>query len=304
MEASVVKEAAKGKWYGIMSNLGITVPEDPKKHAPCPSCGGKDRFRFDDQGSGMYYCNGCGAGDGFSLVQKTLGLTFPETLERINEIVGTVEFKMPQGDQHSEANIKKWLNELWTSSTPLTGSDPASKYLHSRGLSLTPKDVRFCPACWEKETKTKMHAMVARVTGPDGKPVTIHRTYLQDGKKAEIESPKKLMPHTGTMAGSAVRLFSHKEVLGVAEGIETAIAATQIFDIPTWACISSTGLESFKPPEEARKIVIFGDNDFTFTGQKAAFRLAHELHINHDRIVDVQIPEAPGTDWADVCKVR
>ena len=133
--------------------------------------------------------------------------------------------------------------------------------------------------------------MVALVSGQDGKGVTLHRTYLNGTKKADLESPKKLMPHGGNMKGAAIRLFKPTDVLGVAEGIETACAATQMFDIPTWACVSSTILESFEPPDNVRKVVIFADNDNNYVGQSAAYRLAKKLYGKpFDRIVDVQIP--------------
>jgi putative DNA primase/helicase len=40
-------------------------------------CGGKDRFRFDDkEGHGTWICTHCGAGDGFSLLMKVMGIDF------------------------------------------------------------------------------------------------------------------------------------------------------------------------------------------------------------------------------------
>ena len=47
------------------------------KHGPCPLCGGRDRFRFDDKdGRGTYFCSGCGAGDGVRLAMGITGLSF------------------------------------------------------------------------------------------------------------------------------------------------------------------------------------------------------------------------------------
>ena len=293
-----VRKASIGKWRSILANLGIEVPEDPKKHGPCPACGGKDRFRFDDKdGAGTFFCNACNAGDGFHLVQRVLGISFIESCQRVSDVIGISDFVKP--NQEKPVDFKKLLIDLWKSSNPITGSDQASTYLHARGISLTPENVRFCPECYESETKSRIPAMVALVSGSDGKGVTMHRTYLDGTKKASLESPKKLMPHRGNMKGAAIRLFKPADVLGVAEGIETACAATQMFDIPTWACVSSTILESFIPPQEIKKIVIFGDNDSNFTGAKSAYKLANELYTKHDKIVEVQIPVEPGWDWAD-----
>lgn len=65
-----ITAAAAGQWPFILARLDISVPDAPGRHAPCPACGGKDRFRFDDNGRGSHICNQCGAGDGLDLIQK------------------------------------------------------------------------------------------------------------------------------------------------------------------------------------------------------------------------------------------
>jgi putative DNA primase/helicase len=147
------------------------------------------------------------------------------------------------------------------------------------------------------EVLGRFPALMALVTGPDGKGVTLHRTYLQDSRKAPVPSPKKLMPGK-PIKGAAIRLHPAGDVLGVAEGIETALAARQLFNVPTWSCISAAGIESFIPPKEVRKVIIFGDNDVSGTGQAAAWALAKRL-IAAGMPVEVRLPKQIGTDWAD-----
>ncbi|EAQ7239245.1 DUF927 domain-containing protein [Salmonella enterica] len=65
-----VSEAARGRWQDVLSLMGIDVPASPRAQVACPACGGKDRFRFDDDGRGAHFCNSCGAGDGLELVKK------------------------------------------------------------------------------------------------------------------------------------------------------------------------------------------------------------------------------------------
>ncbi len=301
IDLNQLKIDARGRWPGIFQHLGIDVGEG--KHKACPHCGGKDRFRFDDKdGNGSYYCNQCGSGDGLGLVKKTLGLTFPEVIKSVAGIVGSVDANY-KPDPKTDPKIA--LNKVWNSSTELTGSDQVSKYFHSRNISLTPDNIRFCPECYESETKNNMPAMVARIQNPDGKPISIHRTYLMGTGKADIKSPKKLMSGTEKLNGSAIRLFQpggmfDADVIGVGEGIETSIACTQLFQVATWACVTSSVLESFQPPDGIRKIIIYGDNDKNFVGQKAAHTLAQKL-FNIDYLVDVEIPDQYG-DWADVLK--
>jgi phage/plasmid primase-like uncharacterized protein len=92
LDAATVREAARGRWQShILPAIGIDVPTHPRKHGPCPVCGGKDRFRFDDRdGSGTYFCNQCDpqAGDGLRLVMNVRGCDFPEALQLVAGVLG------------------------------------------------------------------------------------------------------------------------------------------------------------------------------------------------------------------------
>lgn len=65
-----VTAAATDRWPDILDFIGVSVPASPRTHTACPACGGKDRFRFDDNGRGSHFCNQCGAGDGLDLIAK------------------------------------------------------------------------------------------------------------------------------------------------------------------------------------------------------------------------------------------
>lgn len=112
-----------------------------------------------------------------------------------------------------------------------------------------------------------------------------------------MSAPKKLMAGK-PVAGAAVRPFPVTErPLCIAEGIETALAATQRFRVPVWSCISASGLQSFEPPEGVRKLIVFGDNDTNFVGQLAAYSAANRLKPR-GWTVTVKMPPTPG-DWLD-----
>jgi hypothetical protein len=56
-------ERATGRWREILPQLGVDPWFLVNKQGPCPVCGGKDRFRWDDRdGTGSYFCNQCGPG--------------------------------------------------------------------------------------------------------------------------------------------------------------------------------------------------------------------------------------------------
>jgi putative DNA primase/helicase len=290
-----VKRDAVGKWGGVLSSFGVETHGG--KHGPCPICGGKDRFRFDDKdGMGTYICNQCGAGDGWDLTQKALSLPFWDAVQRVAAVVGTVEHG-PVAVETDIETIKHRLNKLWTSAKDLRSNDPVMRYLSGRGITTTPMGVRSHDSVYEPDTKQRYPAMVAKVVDEFGRPVTIHRTYLDGQNKANIESPRKLMPGTKKLHGVSVRLCKYDEVLGVAEGIETALSAAQLFNIPTWAVLSTSMMKTWEPPDGLKAVVVFGDNDKNFAGQKAAYALAGKLSDTHQ--IEVNIPDIVG-DWNDV----
>ena len=90
-------------------------------------------------------------------------------------------------------------------------------------------------------------------------------------------------------------------MLGVAEGIETALAASMLFEMPVWSTISTTLMASWSPPEGVSEVCIFADRDAEYAGQAAAYTLAHR--ISRKVKVAVRLPDAPG-DWADVVHGR
>ena len=131
--------------------------------------------------------------------------------------------------------------------------------------------------------------------------MSLHRSYLNHAGngKADVPEPKKLMPPVGTITGAAIRLFPAHAVLGVAEGIETAFAASLLHDVPVWACVSAHGLQSFVVPETVTDLLIFADNDRA--GLMAARSLLERYQGKLQR-VEIIAPHQPGKDWADVAK--
>jgi hypothetical protein len=212
------------------------------------------------------------------------------------------------------------LNRVWAQSL-----DPADRraaslraYLARRGLTglrLDPDVVRFHPALgyWERngrgepELLGQYRAMVARVCGADGAPVTLHRIYLTaGGDKAPVPSPKKLMGCAdGRLAGGAIRLFPPEPILGVAEGIETALAVHLRTGMAVWSAVSASLLARLEPPPGTTLVVVWADRDRSGAGEEAA-RALHERLRRRGIAVAVHLPPGPipsgmkGIDWADV----
>lgn len=296
-----VRTVAAGKWRSILFGLGLDERALSGKHGPCPICGGKDRFRFDDlEGRGTYYCSRCGAGDGVQLAMGFTGLAFKDAAQKIEQIAGTVRPTASEPERSDEAKLDV-LRRVFLESAPIKRGDEAEQYLLGRGLRLhdLPESIRLHPGLQYRDGGAlvgNFPAMLATVTSATGRAISIHRTYLYGGKKAPVSAPKKLMQGL-PLAGAAIRLAPLSDCLGIAEGIETAVAASELFDVPTWSCISTSGIESFEPPGGVNGVMIFADNDVNFAGQSAAYRAAHRL-ATRGFDVEVHIPPNVG-DWLD-----
>jgi len=193
----------------------------------------------------------------------------------VNRMVGGIDekpFKQPSNDI---GRRRKALNRLWGSAK---SQKVATHYLGGRGLPLDvvreAKDIRGTDACWHSDHRKNYPAMLALIRNAAGDPISIHRTYLMGSGARD----KRIMPPTEKITGATVRLGVPTDVLVLAEGIETALAASVVMKAPAWATISAHGLEAFDAvPDGVKRVYICADNDATFTGQAAAFVCAKRL---------------------------
>jgi len=271
-------------------------------------CGGKDRFRFDDQGGrGTWICSRCGAGDGLALVQRFLRVDFRSAALAAERHMRAAKAAPRHPQPRAPEEQQREMLALWKRSQPISAEDPAGKYLNRRlGLTTYPKVLRFLPQerYLENGRPPSWHPVMLAIVEPSdaaraaGEQPALHRTYLNDrGGKADVSSPRKLL---GRMpAGAAVRLASYEDKLGIAEGIETSLAASILFGMPVWAATNAALLQNWTPPRSLRSVTIFGDNDAGATGQAAAYILAQRLKTGGISAT-VELPAHADQDWADV----
>ncbi len=298
-----LKAAARGQWKQILPSLGVNAEVLVNKHGPCPICHGKDRFRFDDQhGDGGFICNQCGAGDGFALAQRVTGKSFHEIAKVMEDMLGLDQNYQPKPINREEQDKYNAICRAWEGSRTIADVSPVAKYLRARLGGSFPrfKFLREHPSLFHPESRQNYPAMMAKVVTHTNKAVNVHITYLsRDGGKAPVDPCRRIM--AGKLPdGSAVRLMDVAPLMGVAEGMETAMSASLMFDMPVWACLNGNLLSKWVPPELAEEIVIFGDNDSNFTGQAKAYHLANRLEVQFKRYVKVMIPPKTGQDWNDV----
>jgi phage/plasmid primase-like uncharacterized protein len=213
-------------------------------------------------------------------------------------------------ERHAEQH-RRWARNaeriaaLWATCSALVPGDPATLYLKRRGFAGVwplPACLRYHPALpyWHDGERIGTYpAMLAPLTGRDRRIVALHRTYLtRDGRKAEVPSVKKLTSASGPLAGACIAMFGpEKGCIGIAEGIETALAAWCASSVPTVAAYCAGNLAAWQWPIGVRRIVIFADHDPA--GADAADKLRQRARAA-GLSVNVLAPTDPGSDWCDV----
>lgn len=324
VEARVVKAEAYGQWLNILTALCPGLTEAAKKvgkHVPCPIHGGQDGFRFyknaDDTGGGI--CNTCGNyDDGFLILQWYHNWDFPTAVKEVADYLGlkpkdndATDSKpkyrkevAPPVESESERRkrefkdkkVREELQRVWTEAISLgeQKAEPARLYLARRGLAmryaLKCDNLRYHPSLpyfAEGEIIGLYPAILAMVYDGSGQPVTIHRTFLdEEGYKADVPSPKKLMPYPsdrnlkGAFIPLSMLVWNYEgRDLGITEGLETGLAILEASEglLPVWVMITARILQGFTPPEEVDHLYAYGDQDLSEAGLEAVVTLKKRL---------------------------
>jgi hypothetical protein len=195
-----------------------------------------------------WHCFGCGAtGDVLDFVQRAYSVTLRQAADRL--CGGDLPLiEAPKIDARAERDNAYALS-IYRDSAPIEGT-PAEAYLRRRGITLPipaalrfarlkpPKDSGVAAACGTG----RLPAMVAVVTGPDGAPAGIQRTYLtEDGRKAatmatEADPKPKVKYSLGFVRGGAIRLGPVEPVgMALTEGVEDALSLMEMGAASAWA---------------------------------------------------------------------
>ena len=221
-------------------------------------------------------------------------------------------------------NAVEKINQVWNSSLALSHelAVPAMKYLKKRAVNVSylfqqDDTVRYHPNLpYYEEDADKVvkvqnfPALIAAIRDVDGNIVTLHRTYLDNnGTKANVESARKMMsvPAGKQVTGCAIQLGGKPNhgIIGVAEGMETALSAFRATGIQTWSCVSARIMEAFIVPADIHTVIIWADKDRSLTGELSANTLKARLE-EEGLNVFILLPQdtipinAKSIDWNDV----
>jgi DNA primase len=297
---------------------------------------------FKVDAKGFYKCFGCDAkGDHLSWLAAAEGLDFQAAVRVLEDLAGgraprlagpaRLSPALARGPDPDEAIERRAAAlAIWHEARPAAGTDVV-RYLASRGIRLVPPEtLRWHPGLWHPDAKARLPAMVAAMAAADRRIVAVHRTFLAPGGRGKADVPRAKMM-LGQAGGAAIRLapVGAEGVLGVAEGIETALSVMQLRpDLPVWAAgslgaIAGGGLagDRGRPhptregvrlpgetpdldrpgvvlPAEVRHVVILPDADGDRPAQNALIERAIRRWQRGGRRVSVAWPSAGG-DWND-----
>ncbi|WP_421670478.1 primase-helicase zinc-binding domain-containing protein [Rahnella sp. EDr1-12] len=285
--------AATGRWPQLLPALGITVAPHGH-HSACPVCGGKDRFRFDNQaGRGTWICNHCGAGDGLNLVAKTLDITTKEAAVKVAEILGEAQ---PLAVHHDEAAVKQQKDDARQKAAAqakmlVNAARKASgnAYLEKKG--------------WADKEALTLQGNGLRVGGLDfAAGDLVIPLYDLSGNLVNAQlingSGEKHMLAGGQVTGAAHHSEGNDNaVIWMAEGYATGLTIHALTGETVYVALSANNFphlaECLRKKYPDAVLLMAADNDVNGTGQKKAKEAANLVNGK------VAIPLIAG-DWNDV----
>lgn len=265
-----------------------------------PSFGVKD---------GRWVCfSGCGHGDVIEFYRRWKHLDF---LDAVAELLNMPRQASRSGDvparrrkpEEDDAERTEAALRILSQCGPITDTSSAWLYLWSRGLDPHQPALFAHEGLWCAETKTVYPALVAPVTDSRDRITAIQRIWClprlegeAKDNRAPVRSRKMAL---GPLFDGCVRLgepSSTMPMMGLAEGIETALAASALFHMPVWATLGVQRLAAVWVPEWIEWLTIYADRGEV--GEPAAER-ACEAHERRGVACSVATPADGFGDFND-----
>ena len=284
-----------GAWRQTLENYGCHLPSG-RHHGPCPVCGGKDRFRFDDkEGRGTWFCSQCDpqSGGGLLLLSRFLG---KPTIDVANELLGNtpersrapVYRSFVSDDQIRKANheqARKGAEALLASSELRQHA-----YMSDRGLD----------GQWLVNGEPIMGKDRAIIQPGD---LLLVPAYKAEGDGSKLVNVQKIKANKekrplfgGDMAAVYHKLDGHQKLIAIAEGYATGVTANQVTGATTYCAFNTGNLAAVSAwvadHHPGVSVVLFADNDEHCAGLRYAKDAAAPI------CATVALPPELG-DWDD-----
>ena len=258
-------------------------------------------------GYSLSFCDGA---DGRLLVFCFGGCAFDEIMSAL------VEYGLLDDDDDDDLHVSRGVTVCQRDKTELIAharqiydgggwDERIAVYLRSRDIYLTSQVLRFSAQAPHR-LAARLPAMLAPVVNVIGEQIGVHLTYLRRDGSGKAELTKEHQRECrGAVRGGSIRLlpFNSDLPLLVSEGVESGLAASELFGLPCWSAVYAGGLCSLILPPEVRRIVIAADNDESGVGQRNALA-AYDRWTAEGRQVCIKIPPFIGSDFNDLLLAR
>ncbi len=252
--------------WDILNDYGFQRTDG--RHIDCPICEGKKKFRLNEYNGRAAYICVCSSGGALDLIGQCTGMDFKDVAAEIDKKYGNVR------DEDFVAEPKN--NTFDFGSLNAAKETQVEKYLNSRDIMRMPTNcMRIECNVWHSDLGRHFDVMCCAALNHRNELAYIHRTFLENGKKINSDSAKKI--ETVVKSDNvAVKLFPNSSHLGVSEGIESALSAAQVYKVNTWALLNTAFMKKFRAPIGVKTLTVYADNDCHGAGLAAAFECANK----------------------------
>ena len=207
--------------------------------------------------------------------------------------------RVPAVSDPAPATRRRLACALWAERRPIAGSLAESHCRRRHVGRNLPVDLGWHPAvpfAIYAARGPQRPALLAAIRDREGEVAAVEVTYLApNGDRARLPLPRKTV---GVLpAGSSVRLDVPGPRLLVAEGVFSALSASECFQLPAWALLSTSNLRSWRAPCGVKEVLIAADRGDD--GERSARRLADALRAEGVG-TEIHWPAAPYADWNEV----
>ena len=280
-----------GAWRQTLEGYGCKLPNG-RHHGPCPVCGGKDRFRFDDKdGRGTWFCSQCDpqSGGGLLLLSRYIG---KPTIETAKELIGQDMPRTIAPVRKHSATDEQIRDELRKRAQRgaemlMEHSKPAShSYMNGKGL-LGEWLVNSQIMMGAEQERIEPGALLLVPVYKNGELVNVQK-ITAEGKKRPI--------YGGDMSGVCHIIHGPGKTVAVVEGFATGVTVNRMTNATTYVAFNTSNLMSIA--SQARNenpdamLIIFADNDEHGAGLKYAEDAAIPVNAK------IALPPEIG-DWDD-----
>ncbi|AGN89460.1 DNA primase [Serratia phage Eta] len=280
-----------GAWRQTLEGYGCKLPNG-RHHGPCPVCGGKDRFRFDDKdGRGTWFCSQCDtqSGGGLLLLSRYLG---KPTIEVAKELIGQDMPRTIAPVRKHSATDEQMRDELRKRAK--RGAEMLME--HSQQASHPYMDGKGLHGEWLVNSQIMMGADQERIEPGALLLVPVYKNgELVNVQKISAEGKKRPI-YGGDMSGVCHVISGTGKIVAITEGFATGVTVNRMTNATTYVAFNTGNLMAITAQARAENpdsnVVIFADNDEHGAGLKYAEEASVPVNAK------IALPPEVG-DWDD-----